>query len=123
MLNEYLFELTHKPGSAEVAEETLYLRKLITAFTPDGNIENEESPSAIVFPSPDSRLTDPLSSREIEVLTMLLSGKTVKEVAINLTIAVNTAKAHVRSIYRKLDVHTRKAVFQRAKELGLNLSH
>jgi len=36
-----------------------------------------------------------------------------------LVISVNTVRSHVKSIYAKLDVHSRYKALARAKELGL----
>lgn len=49
-----------------------------------------------------------LSMRESEVLVELVSGKTIASIAADLVLSENTIKAHTKSIYRKLDVHTRE---------------
>lgn len=48
-----------------------------------------------------------LSSREIEVVALLLEGKSYRDVADLLFISLNTVKAHVRNIYPKLQVNSR----------------
>ncbi|HJK93001.1 MAG TPA: response regulator transcription factor [Polyangiaceae bacterium LLY-WYZ-15_(1-7)] len=48
-----------------------------------------------------------LSPREREVCEVLVSGRSAKEVAEVLYIAPNTVRNHMRSIYEKLDVHSR----------------
>lgn len=52
-----------------------------------------------------------LSAREEEVLLLLAQRKTVGIIERELFIANGTAKAHVRHIYRKLDIHTRQELF------------
>ncbi|WP_180326512.1 response regulator transcription factor [Raoultibacter phocaeensis] len=52
-----------------------------------------------------------LGAREQEALALLLEGKTASEVAECMFIARGTAKAHIRHIYRKLDVHDREELF------------
>jgi DNA-binding NarL/FixJ family response regulator len=52
-------------------------------------------------------IDDPLSDREIEVLVLVAEGFANKEVAQRLSIAEETAKAHVRSIFSKLNVTDR----------------
>ena len=49
-----------------------------------------------------------LSTREREVLVELMRGKTIATIAGDLVLSENTIKAHTKSIYRKLDVHTRE---------------
>lgn len=52
-----------------------------------------------------------LSAREEEVLLLLAQHKTVGIIERELFIANGTAKAHVRHIYQKLDIHTRQELF------------
>jgi LuxR family maltose regulon positive regulatory protein len=52
-----------------------------------------------------------LSQRESEVYELLVAGKSAKEIASALSISVNTAKAHVKRVYRKMGTHSRKVVF------------
>jgi DNA-binding CsgD family transcriptional regulator len=49
-----------------------------------------------------------LSTREHEVLCELARGKTISSIASGLVLSENTVKAHTKSIYRKLGVHTRE---------------
>jgi two-component system response regulator DesR len=48
-----------------------------------------------------------LSAREREVLDLLASGISNKEIAERLTVSANTVKFHLRTIYSKLGVHNR----------------
>lgn len=64
-------------------------------------------------------LEEPLSGREREVLALLASGKTNREVAQELYVAEGTVKAHAASIYRKLGVRNRAEMLNRARALGL----
>jgi DNA-binding NarL/FixJ family response regulator len=50
-----------------------------------------------------------LTPREREVLELLAQGMTNKEIAERLVITTNTVKRHLKSIFGKLDVHTRSA--------------
>ena len=65
------------------------------------------------------RLEDPLSEREIEVLSLLASGKTNAEVAGDLFVSVGTVKSHTGNIYRKLGARNRTDALTRAREIGL----
>lgn len=50
---------------------------------------------------------DPLTEREAEILTLLLDGKTNKEIASLSFISENTVKTHLKSIYSKYHVTSR----------------
>jgi ATP/maltotriose-dependent transcriptional regulator MalT len=69
--------------------------------------------------APTGRLDEPLSERELEVLSLLASGKTNSEVAGDLFISVGTVKSHTGNIYRKLDAKNRAQALTRARDLEL----
>jgi LuxR family maltose regulon positive regulatory protein len=60
-----------------------------------------------------------LSERELAVLTMLPSLLPLVDIAADLTVSVNTVKSHVRAIYAKLGVSSRRAAVLAAHENGL----
>jgi DNA-binding NarL/FixJ family response regulator len=49
-----------------------------------------------------------LSTREIEVMSLIAGGHTNGEIAARLFLAEKTVKNHVRRIYSKLGVHNRR---------------
>jgi NarL family two-component system response regulator LiaR len=57
--------------------------------------------------SPKRQTPDQLSSRELEVLKLMVEGKSNPEIAKTLYVSLSTAKAHVRSIMNKLAVDDR----------------
>jgi LuxR family maltose regulon positive regulatory protein len=61
----------------------------------------------------------PLSEREMAVLALLPSLLSAREIATEFTVSVNTVKSHIRSIYAKLGVSTRRDAVLRARERGL----
>ena len=65
---------------------------------------------------PREPLTTPLSAREQDVLAQLVSLSNLGEIAADLEVSVNTVKSHVRAIYGKLGVSTRRAAVLTALE-------
>jgi len=49
-----------------------------------------------------------LSVREKEIFDLIVSGKSNKEIASDINISVNTVKFHVKNIYGKLEIKSRK---------------
>jgi DNA-binding CsgD family transcriptional regulator len=62
---------------------------------------------------------DEFSTRELEVLRYLPTMLTVGEIAGELSVSVNTIKAHMRSIYRKLGASRRQEAVVRAYECDI----
>jgi LuxR family maltose regulon positive regulatory protein len=64
-----------------------------------------------------SGLVERLTDREREVLRLLPSRLTVKEIADELYVSVNTLKFHLKVIYRKLGVSSRAEAAAKARDL------
>jgi LuxR family transcriptional regulator, maltose regulon positive regulatory protein len=64
-------------------------------------------------------VVEPLTEREIEVLTHVSGMLNTAEVADEMYISVNTVKTHLRNIYRKLAAEHRNEAVRRARELQL----
>jgi LuxR family maltose regulon positive regulatory protein len=60
-----------------------------------------------------------LSEREMAVLALLPSLLNAREIAAEFTVSVNTVKSHIRSIYAKLGVSSRRDAVLQAHERGL----
>ena len=60
-----------------------------------------------------------LTTREGEVLWHLAQGCTYARIADRLGMSTHTVTTHIKSIYRKLDVHCAAAAVRRAIELQL----
>jgi LuxR family transcriptional regulator, maltose regulon positive regulatory protein len=69
--------------------------------------------------APDSELVEPLSERELEVLRLMARGLSGPEIADFLTVASSTVKSHTKSIYQKLDAHSRYEAVEKARRLDL----
>ncbi len=64
-------------------------------------------------------LVEPLSAREMEVLTLVAEGLSNREIGERLFITAGTVKNHVSNILSKLNVRDRTQAILRAQELGL----
>lgn len=72
-----------------------------------------------VFPSQPDRPAFELTDREREVLDLMASGATNREIAGSLYLSPNTVKEHTSGLFRKLEVRNRTEAVQRAQRLGL----
>ena len=70
-------------------------------------------------PLVDTSAIEQLSSREVEVLTLMASGATNAEIAAQLYLSERTVKSHVGSIFLKLDARDRTAAILLAYRSGL----
>lgn len=71
--------------------------------------------------SPDS-IVEQLTLREQEILQLITTGCSNKEIAEQLFITVGTVKWHIRQAYQKLHVRSRVQAIMRARELNLVVS-
>lgn len=60
-----------------------------------------------------------LTERELEVLRLIVLGKSNTEIADELSISIHTAKAHVCSILQKMEVEDRVSAAVKAVRQGL----
>ena len=72
-----------------------------------------------VFGRQEEAPATPLSDREREVLTLIASGATNREIAERLYLSPHTVKEHASALYRKLGVKNRAEATRRAERLGL----
>jgi LuxR family maltose regulon positive regulatory protein len=68
---------------------------------------------------PAARLVEPLTGRELQVLSLMVDGLTYNEIAGQLTVSLNTVRTHVKNIYGKLRVHRRSQAIAKARKLNL----
>jgi LuxR family maltose regulon positive regulatory protein len=69
--------------------------------------------------APAGLLLEPITERELEVLRLLNSDLSNREIATSLFLSLNTVKSHTKHIYSKLGVRARHQAVARAKLLGL----
>lgn len=85
---------------------TAYISRLLAAF-PAGKVMDNQG------------LVEPLTERELEVLTLLARRYSNKEIAAELFIAPVTVKRHTINIYQKLLVQSRRDAVQVAQQMGI----
>jgi LuxR family maltose regulon positive regulatory protein len=64
-------------------------------------------------------LPTPLTTRELEVVRHLATGKPISSIAASLHVSMNTMKTHLRNIYKKLEVDGREKAVEKGRELFL----
>jgi LuxR family transcriptional regulator, maltose regulon positive regulatory protein len=86
-----------------------YIRKLLA------ELERDDAGTRL----PAKMLPELLTTRELEVLRLIASGKSNHRIATELFVSVGTVKTHLNNLYRKLDAHSRTQALARARELKL----
>jgi len=64
-------------------------------------------------------LTEPLTQREHEIISLIANGLSNREIADTLTVALSTVKWYTKQIYSKMGVNNRKSAVEHAQALGL----
>jgi len=85
-----------------------YIEQLLAAYPSNGS-------NGVNGHSLELLLTD----RETEILQMMYSGQSNKQIAQELVISLYTVKRHASNIYRKLDVNGRREAVSKAKNYNL----
>lgn len=60
-----------------------------------------------------------ISKRELEVLTLIASGKSNQEIAAQLFVSLSTIKTHTANLFEKLNVKRRTQAIETAKKLQI----
>jgi DNA-binding NarL/FixJ family response regulator len=87
----------------------------------DERISLASTRSSVVAAAQGEAEVEPLTARETEVLELVASGLSNKQIAEELRISAHTVKFHVNAILAKLDVHSRTEAVVRAMQLGVVL--
>lgn len=101
-----------------------YITRLLSAFPTSEAIAvgSDPQPPAL-SPQPSAfspqSLPEPLTSRELELLSLIDAGLSNQAIAERLVLTVGTVKWHLNHLYAKLDVRGRTAALARARALGL----
>lgn len=87
-----------------------FTRRLLVAFA-QRSAAGEKQPTGAPLES--------FSAREMEILRLLAAALDAPEIAARLFISANTVRTHIKSLYRKLNAHSRHEALVRARELKL----
>jgi LuxR family maltose regulon positive regulatory protein len=116
-----LAPVLHHLGDSEAAAALLGEAADVLAASPDGadaqllRVRRLEEHLSIRSRS----LAEPLTDREQEVLRHLRGSRSLREIGEELSLSANTVKTHVRAIYRKLDVGSRREAVARGRVTGI----
>lgn len=115
-----LLERMASPGASEAAERALALARrggdAVTAREARALIERVKD---LPLPAVNQGLVEPLTARELQVLTLVAAGLSNRQIAAELYLTTGTVKTHVHRIAGKLDADSRTGAVARARALGL----
>ncbi|MGC1952479.1 MAG: LuxR C-terminal-related transcriptional regulator, partial [Gammaproteobacteria bacterium] len=99
--------------------DTAFVRQLLNALRRD-QARPVASPSCTLPPSRDGRalLWESLTNRERDILELLAQRLQNKEIAARLHISPETVKTHLRNLYQKLNVSTRRQAVARTPAIA-----
>jgi DNA-binding NarL/FixJ family response regulator len=109
-------------GSAQLAESiraTVRGESILDPSVAAKVVQEFSRVSSLVGGTSSEILPEPLSEREIELLRLIASGLSNKEIGETLFITEGTVKNHITHILGKLGVRDRTQAAIKAKEIGL----
>jgi LuxR family maltose regulon positive regulatory protein len=77
------------------------------------------APSGLDVRDTAGLVLDPITGRELEVLRLLDSDLSDREIVARLFVSLDTIKSHTKHLYAKLGVHNRHQAVTRARDLNL----
>lgn len=115
---EALHDLLQK--ALPYGEHITEIRSLLVDFAKEPSMQPAAGRlSAPSSPASTAPLVEPLTERETEVLQLIASGLTNKDIQERLFISNNTVRTHIKNLYGKLGVSDRTQAVLRAQALGL----
>jgi DNA-binding NarL/FixJ family response regulator len=84
-----------------------------------GGVAFSESVARMIVDSFYKNTNSPLSKRETQVLSLISKGNTYAEIAETLFISKETAKTHIRNIYKTLNVTSKSEALEVATNLRI----
>jgi DNA-binding NarL/FixJ family response regulator len=91
-----LYDLLESVSQGEAPLSGIVAAKILKEFTRPNQ-----------SPTPGTEVVDELTTREIDILELIVEGRTNKEIAFARNISENTVKIHLRNILEKLHLQNR----------------
>ena len=110
-----IVEAVHQVHGGESPLDTKLAARLLKRLAADIG-RGKDAPRAEVR---EARLASAVTPRELEVLELMLRGKSNRQIAHELSISLATAKVHVEHIIAKLEVSDRTQAVVRALQLQI----
>ena len=114
-MHRLLDKATHgtRPRYTAMLLDAMQRQLIAMAPVSPGNAPAQEQPNT------PPGLADPLSERELQILTLICKGLSNQEIAQQIFVSLSTVKWHNQNIFDKLDVQRRTEAVARARELKL----
>src|SRR6185312_1048028 len=111
----------HQTAKAVLEEVDTLVRGCPDASIASTLLASAERSTGVAVPSRNEgcAVGEELTPKELEVLRLLATRLSRREIGERLYVSLNTVKTHQRALYRKLGVEHRSAAVSRARELGL----
>jgi len=104
---------------ARLVDVSKRLEMAIRDFVVTRTDVSEETAVALISSSHSAVRETYLTQRELEILSLIASGHTSAEVAVELNISSTTVDNHLQHILKKLNAHSRLEAVMRAEHSGL----
>ena len=112
----YLLKDAGKPEILGAIRQVLNGESLLNAGLVADLLQRLDRDREAAQPEPISHA---LSDREVDVLRLLVAGRTNREIARDLILSISTVKTHVEHVIAKLDVADRTQAAVKATRLGI----
>lgn len=111
----------HETAAASRSEANALLRGCTNGVIAQSVLSRAGQSAGVAVAARDDAcpVAEELTSKELEVLRLLATRLSRREIGQRLYVSLNTVKTHQRALYRKLGVDSRNAAVTRARELGL----
>jgi len=110
----------HVKRRASRNEAAMLLRGCADGGIVAKSLSTARRPKVVDMGPCNATIAEQLTAKEHEVLGLLATKLSRREIGQRLYVSLNTVKTHQRAVYRKLGVESRSAAVTRARELGLH---